>query len=468
MSRKYSGIAVVIAVVVVAAGAFYVFSGQGRKVGPYVYIRKAYKYIEEEKYKKAMVLLHKAYEELPTSEKIRENLIYGYIKYAGFHVRKKELDHAIVLLSMAHEMDESNVTVIHNLARVYCGRAVQLSKGRKFASAIECLQKATDLAVKSKKVRKSISNYLFNNAVNAYNEGDGNTLLLCLNTSYMLKPNFETLDLLGEYYYKEFRLERAKFYWEKASVLRPEDSVIRGKIEKAGKEMLLKEKMREIETPHFNVQLYREYGIDPELLKDMLVKIYGEVGKDLNFYPPSNTLIIFYNEKDFRDIFKQTGIVRAFYDGNIRMVFTSSGGPALPVVIAHEYTHVVISMLTGNKCPVWLHEGIAVFQQARYMSVPLEHVKSAVERGENLSIEMLEKGFASFDKEAVLALSYEGAYTAVSFIVDKWGWTGLRGLLRRIKEGRHYANAIDEEFYISVKVFEKMWNEHLNYISSRD
>jgi len=33
--------------------------------------------------------------------------------------------------------------------------------------------------------------------------------------------------------------------------------------------------------------------------------------------------------------------------------------------------------------------------------------------------------------------------------------------LDKIGSGMHYANAIDEEFYISREGFEKMWNEYM-------
>ena len=36
----------------------------------------------------------------------------------------------------------------------------------------------------------------------------------------------------------------------------------------------------------------------------------------------------------------------------------------------------------------------------------------------------------------------------------------INDLLKRIKGGAHYANAVDEEFYVSVQIFEKMLNEY--------
>jgi len=449
---------------VIAGAAIFYHTGLfgPRKVGSYEYVRKAEKYIEEEKYEKAVSLLNEAYERSPASGEIKKELLYGYLMYARHLDGEGKLDRAIDRLLAGRAVDGSDPLITHDLAHLYGKKAVLESENKEFIPAFKHLQKAMDLAMASKKIRKSISNYMFNKAVEAYQKSDGETLLLCLNASHALWTRFETLDFLGQYYFRGSKPDKALFYWGKAALLRPDDAGIRGKIETAEKEMVIKEKMDEIETEHFNVRLYREYDIDPEQLNNILKSIYCEVGKDLNYYPPLNTLIIFYNEEDFREIFKQQGIVRAFYDGSIRMVFTTDTGDQLfPALVAHEYTHAVLSILTDNKCPVWLHEGTAVLEQMRYMSLPLTLVRVAVKNGERLTIGRLQSGFHAFDRPDVVGLSYEGAYTAVSFIIDKWGWPGLRGLLQRIREGKHFANAMDEEFYISVKGFEEMWNEYL-------
>ena len=463
MKDKKINLAAFILVGLIAAGVIYFYSAKDKKTGPYEYVRTAHKYIKAEKYKKAIYLLHKAYEEIPGSEDVKNNLLYGYIKYANFLDNKGDQDEAINYLSMAYEMDESNDIVANDLAVLYCDKGVRLSSEGDHVTAMENLNNAAGIAVRSsRKVRKNVSNYLFNKAVGAYNSDDGRTVFMCLNVSYALRARFDTLMMLGQYFYRESDLDKAGFYWQKASEFQPDNEDARKQLEKVNKEIQAQEKMEEFRAGYFNIKLYREYNIDAAMLNDTLGAIYNTVGKDLGCYPPAGTEITFYTEKDFRDIFKQKGIVRGFYDGNIRLIFIDDPtNPLFPALIAHEYTHSVISILTKNRCPVWLSEGIAVLEQMRYAAPSFSVVKSAVKNGEILSIDKLEKGFSSMDDIYLTALSYEGAHTAVLFILDKWGWAGLRGLLKRIDDGQHYANAMDEEFYISVPVFEEMWNEYL-------
>jgi len=95
------------------------------------------------------------------------------------------------------------------------------------------------------------------------------------------------------------------------------------------------------------------------------------------------------------------------------------------------------------------------------MPMPLEYLKDVLREGRKLTIQDLQDGFSRIDNQEVVGLSYEGAYTVVLFILDKWGWAGMRSLLESIKKEGHFSNALDEMFYISVPMFEEMWNEYL-------
>ena len=234
------------------------------------------------------------------------------------------------------------------------------------------------------------------------------------------------------------------------------------KVDKVQKEISLEEKMWEFETPYFEAKLYKEYAVDIGLLRDVLRKVYIDVGKDLEYYPPEGTQIMFYTEEDFRVIFKKSGIVRGFYDGTIRIIFIPDfKDPSFAAFVAHEYTHAVVSILTNNNCPAWLHEGIAVYEQSKFIPANENLLREAVSSGKKLSLEELDAGFKMMDHQEIVGLSYEASYSAVTFILEKWGWPGLRRLLSSIKEEGHCANALDEEYYISVPTFEERWNEYL-------
>jgi len=442
---------------------FFTGCSDNKKTGVYQYERKADKHIEENRYDQAIYILHEGYETYPESEKMLEKLTSGYIRYARFLDGKGEIDEAIKKMETAREMDEKNKAAMQELSYLYAKKSVEESSDQKTGEALELSLKAVDTAMRSKKVRKNTAIYFHNRAIEALQKNDDRTVLLCLNASYVLRTSFEVLDLLGLYYYQKNDLERALFYWEKAVKIDPEREGINEKIEKVRREIAFSGSKSALETEYFNVQFYGDHNLDAEKLSKTLEQVYDEVGNDLGFYPPKNTPIVFYKEKDFRNIFKQPGIVRAFYDGSgIRIsINVDIDDPVFPSIVAHEYTHAVISMMTNNECPIWLHEGVAVFEQARYTKLSLLYLMGEIKKGKTLTLEEVNEGFSEKTDSQKIALSYEAAYTAVLVILDKWGWDGLRGLMHNMGRGMHYANAMDEEFYISREGFESIWNEYL-------
>jgi len=443
------------------AGIFYFTLNKGKQKGIYEYVRKGFRYMDEKKFDKGLKILLAAHQKLPNSTGIKKQLVMGYIKYAVHLEREGKLGPAIKILEEAFTINGENQQLLTSLSYLYAKDGVYKMREGHLGEGRQDLEKAISLAMGSKAIRRKLSNYLYREAVNAYGQKDHNTSVLCLDSSYILWSSFDVLYMLGMLYYRESNPETAFFYWQKAAKINPKNEDLKSFLLVVSKELRLKDKMIEIETPHFDIKLYKEYDIDIDRLKDILSEVFINVGKDLNLYPTSKTQIIIYSDSDFKDIFKQPHIVRAFYDGSIRMpVVTDVKNPLFKAIIAHEYTHAVVSILTENKCAVWLNEGLACYEQSRYTLLALDHLKNFLKKDEMLSINKIIEGFSSDTNIEKTLLSYEMAFSAVDFMIDKWGWVGMRRFLKKIKEGRHYINAIDEEFLLSLKTFEEMWTNY--------
>jgi len=441
------------------AGVFYFALNSGKQKGLHEYVRRGFAFMDKNKHDKGLKLLLLAHKSLPQSEKIKNELLRGYLRYASHLQSEGKIEAALKLLDDAYAVNDKNQSLIMSLSYLYSKLGVSKIKNGLLVEGKEYLEKGISVAMQSKRARKDISTYLFSEAVTAYEHKDHSTAVICLNSSYLLWSRFKTLYLLGLLYYAEANPQTALFYWKKAAMIDRDNKELNEYLRRASEEVLLEEKKAIIETEHFNITLYRPYDLDAERLTEMLEKIFLEVGRDLDHYPSSKTPIVIYDEGDFRNVFKQPYVIRGFYDGSIRIPITIDvNSPAFSVILAHEYTHAVVSILTNRKCPAWLNEAIATYEQAKYAPVYLSRLKAFLDNGGTLSIKVLTDGFISIGDNAKTILSYEGAFTVAAFIIDKWGWVSMRRLLKRIKEGRHYSNAIDEEFLVSVETFEKMWN----------
>lgn len=443
-----------------AVAAFFINIAPETKTGLYENVRKAERYIKEKKYDRGIYYLEMAYKAAPGSRQIGEELARGYLEFARHLNSLGEINAAVEKAAAAYEISPSNLPVINDLAYYLSVRAAEKAFAGRMDSAVEDLEIAGKLAGGHGVIKTNIANYLINRAIDARDSNDIPSLMLFLKTSYTLRPRFETLVFLGVAFYDSRELEKAIFYWEKALALKPDDRDVQLKIEKAEKEVMMTGREKVMSTTDFEVILYGENNFDREVLEMHLIDVYKNVGKDLNYYPPPGTRIIIYGETDFRDIFQKEGIIRGFYDGNIRIALPGDPSEILMTgVLAHEYTHAAISIITENKCPVWLHEGIAVYEQSKYAEIKLRAIEGVYNKNVGLSISEIERSFGQTEDRGGLALAYEGAYTAVLFILEEWGWVGLRSLLDGIREDGHFVNAFDEKFYITVPEFEERWND---------
>jgi len=104
----------------------------------------------------------------------------------------------------------------------------------------------------------------------------------------------------------------------------------------------------------------REPDLSADLL-DVLNQAYVEVGMNLNSYPPGQIPVLIYTRRDFSRITASPGWAAGLYDGKIRIPLGGVNRVSAPLraILFHEYTHVVVRTLSGNRCPTWLNEGMA-------------------------------------------------------------------------------------------------------------
>jgi len=99
-------------------------------------------------------------------------------------------------------------------------------------------------------------------------------------------------------------------------------------------------------------------------------------------------------------------------------------------VILHEYTHTVTLDRTGNRIPLWLTEGLAVFFEpepgtwpTRLMLADEWHAGTLLEPSE------LDWGFIRPRRPQDRDLAYAQSWMMVEFLLEQWGDEGLARLL---------------------------------------
>jgi tetratricopeptide (TPR) repeat protein len=135
----------------------------------------------------------------------------------------------------------------------------------------------------------------------------------------------------------------------------------------------------------------------------------------------------------------------------------------------HEYTHFVVTVLSHNTVPIWLHEGIAKFEERRWRSGPgggltpmMEHLlATAIARGRFITFEQMHPSMAKLPSQEDTALAFAEVYTAIEYIWKSKGWQGVRSVIERLKSGTTDAHAVGEATGQSFADWEKGWRKYL-------
>jgi len=157
-----------------------------------------------------------------------------------------------------------------------------------------------------------------------------------------------------------------------------------------------------------------------------------------------------------------------------RIMILSPG--ALPLgyswldTLSHEYVHFLVNRVSGGKCPLWLHEGIARYHETLWRSITSEYLTADAQN--RLSAARKKKSFIPFKRmhpsivylkdRDEMSLAFAEVSAAVDFMRQAFGGEdALRRLLRAMAEA-DYETSFTKTFGISVKVFEKRFHASVN------
>lgn len=267
-----------------------------------------------------------------------------------------------------------------------------------------------------------------------------------MDIAYEGDGDFDALNLLGRAQYDRGAMVSAIESWEVALSLKPGDHGLEEVLAKARKESLVEEEKELTYSGRFQL-LYdgKEDEDIGKVIMDILAEAYSDVGTDLNYYPEEYMTVIIYTKKEFDEVTSIPEWAGAVYDGKIRVPLggLDLSSDRLKRILYHEYTHAVIQSMTKGGCPKWLNEGLAVYEESRFVPfvshADSEHTKS----NEISSFEDLSRLFSSSDgKEAKFA--YDKSYQVVKLLIDDCGIYDLADILQTLPPQKASAYIMSE------------------------
>jgi len=141
--------------------------------------------------------------------------------------------------------------------------------------------------------------------------------------------------------------------------------------------------------------------------------------------------------------------------------------------IAHEYTHFVVSKMSRNTVPIWIHEGLAKFYESSWRGAPglgisppsLALLSEALKKNKLIPFDRMHPSMALLPSQEDAALAFAEVFTAVEYLYGKGGRALLVKIIDNLKGGERYDASVGKAVGTSFARFQSDW---MGYLARRD
>jgi tetratricopeptide (TPR) repeat protein len=274
-------------------------------------------------------------------------------------------------------------------------------------------------------------------------------------------------DLLGDAHLGLGDRATAEGHWRRSLLLRPDPAVER-KLGVAPPPV--RPAPRPAAVPEAQFRVRSDDGVSEPLARAVLgalTQTYNEYAARFGFHPdePVNvTLEMTTGVLDSRAPEWADG----WYDGSIRLPVRGleSPTPRLLRVLRHELAHSFVTARTGNNCPTWLQEGIALWLEGGDPARDDAQLAPVARAGRLQSLLTLEGPFRGMS-EAQANLVYAQSLSAVNHILRKSGEAGLSRLLVALGDRLPSEEALPVALALSYPEFQRSWEQYLRAADRR-
>lgn len=214
------------------------------------------------------------------------------------------------------------------------------------------------------------------------------------------------------------------------------------------------------------------------LAEETLEAAYREIGADFGYFPPDPVRVELYPRTRSLANVSSLSVEAIETSGTIalckynRLMVTSPRslvrGYGWRDTISHEYVHLVIQRLTGTRVPIWLHEGLAKYEESRWRGerrdLPPSNQDLLARRLEEdnlITFEQMHPSMALLPSQEDTGTAFAEVYTVIEFLVQEHGVEGLRALVWAIRDGQEVEEAVQTVTGTRFSVFEEAWEGHL-------
>lgn len=292
-----------------------------------------------------------------------------------------------------------------------------------------------------------------------------------------LKTNPDSFFLLfsaGRCNYELKYFEEAITYWEKAAALAKnehEQRAVENAI-KSAKEMLAStDGSTKDENQRFVIHFAGNSQDDlGEVAFDTLDEIFFQVTDSLQFNPDVKINVVFFLTEEYYKINKDWSAGAA--QGIQIMIPLKSGYKSQEYIkglLAHEFAHTIVHLKTNNRCPLWLNEGLAQYQEFTASNGSPEEMRydyrslyenEFVEKQSFIRLNDVPAHMGGGSRLNI-SKSYIASYLAVRCMADFYGESSFDTVLTALGQGKSVDEAMIEATGKDMADFQQEYEEWL-------
>ncbi len=270
------------------------------------------------------------------------------------------------------------------------------------------------------------------------------------------------LCLAGDVAYARNDLRKAQEHWLSALDANPSDTSVSRRIRRARAESDAERSLSRTRAYRFDIRFdYRALGDGVCDIRSFLMEAYEKIGQDFGRFPEYPITVILSREDVFRNVNSLPDYVSGLYDGKIHVPlnFTKYPLPTLKGILFHEYAHALVYDLAGNRCPLWLNEGIAMKEMNHSLPVNSGALIDALVSGSTLTFEQLDPASGTWQNPRHLQLAYAQSWMMIEYILHRWSFDRLKKILIRFRNGSDFTAILLDEMNRTPGQFEEEWKD---------
>lgn len=199
-------------------------------------------------------------------------------------------------------------------------------------------------------------------------------------------------------------------------------------------------------------------------IKEMIESTVRGVGAHYGYYPAGKAQLSLLQGAAYESIDDPEVSSSGFYrNKKIRMLFdyqqVTQSMSQFEFVFRHEYTHLVIASIDAGKTPRWLNEGLAVYEEKGPAGRKRGEGRAFYQamKSENKLIPV--RDFVSIPLQEQYGKRgpdfYAQSYVLAKYLVDRYGYSKIRRLLGKLKEGYFFSQALETVYGIDLEKLAK-------------